>query len=249
MNVFILEGENDAVFTSSLMCWHFRHPIPADATIIDSKYSLSIKRGINILKEYLVNNHYYFKIKDTLGGVIIYGDNGKETVIQHILPTLVMDTIRRIPEPEKLYLLTILDGEGIEKSNQIAKISQNLHNKISKNHWEDRYNIEINHEFIKIIPTRDYRYAIIIKLFQIPQSLEYQIVHEAITTLNISKRKRRMILNDEPHQALREIQDLMHLSKEELIKECIEKEWFKDKSWYINLLEDISTFFKLDRVR
>ncbi len=252
MNVFILEGVNDAIFISSLLERHFNVSISQDNVIIDLEYKLPLNRGINILKDYLTTNHLYFKIKNTFRGLIIYGDNGKNTVIKYILPTIIFDTLEKLPEPTELRILTILDEGGVGTDVQLNKIFQILSNKISKNFdWSRRYTILSlkNKDLLKIFPQSDTRYVITIKLFQIPGSLEYQIVHEAINNLNIRKQQKEKILRRDLHEAIMEITNLFGIDKEAFIKKSIDEQWFKSRIWYNNLLDEIANFCNLTKVR
>lgn len=255
MNLFVLEGPIDAIFVKTILCWHFGRTFNKqnirNVIVDDFNKRIPRKRGVNILKEYLTTNYYYFYIKETLYGLIIYGDNGRKTIIELVLPTLVFDIIQNTPEPNELRLFTILDEDGRQLNSTIDEIFSKLDNQLARKGWNDKYNIGLIQmdKTIKVTAIRDTRYSIVIKVFQIPSSLEIQLVHRGVQKLRISRKQKQKLLKIDPHEALRQIADLVGINRDKLIEKSVLDQWFIGEEWYKNLLNEISTFCKLKLIR
>lgn len=239
MITFVSEGLNDAIFVSAILEHYFDVKIEENKNmIVDKPHLLTVKRGVNVLKNYLTTKHYFLNIKKTFCGLMVYGNNGKKTVINHVIPTLVFDIIERLPQPEILKLFVLLDSKI--KCNEIQRIQHILKEKLRNNlSWQSRYVITCSGKNeIKIEPTSDPRYSIIVKVYLIPLSLEDQLVKKAKTIY----KNRVKFCESNVHRMLEKIAEEIDLPKTEFIKKSVYEKWFINEYWYTRLLEEIKRF-------
>lgn len=231
MNVLILEGIIDVVFVRSLLEHHFS--VDTVPTAHDKKF----QRGINILRRMLLNPKEYHYIKTNFG-IIVYGDNGKQTIIYKVLPRIVQDMMGKIPE--ELKFLVILDEDGVPLNETIEKIQKEITSRALPN-TKILPSRDLPNEF-SIVSTVDESYKLRIHVHLIPHSLERQIVSKGINFIRISSRSRDKLLDDDPHSALEKIAKEMKVSKDKLIKISITEKWFEAEPWYNDLLDVIREF-------
>ena len=231
MNVFILEGIIDVVFVKSLLEHHFS--VGTVPTAHDKKF----QRGINILRRKLLNPKEYHYIKTNFG-IIVYGDNGKQTIIYKVLPRIVQDMMGKIPE--ELKFLVILDEDGVPLNKTIEKIQKEIISRAIPNTKIQPLGDSPNE--LSIVSTVDESYKLRIHVYLIPYSLERQIVSKGVDFIRIPSRNRGELLNDDPHNALEKIAETMKVSKDELIQRSVTEKWFEAEPWYNNLLAVIERF-------
>ncbi|GEM_PF-2207622 len=241
MNVFILEGKNDAIFLMQLLNKHFKFE---DSPVFIDKGNY--RKGINNLRCILLNKSKYNFYK-TNYGFIIYGDNGKQNVVQKVLPRLVQDTFGKISE--ELKFLIILDQNGESKKDIMTKIRNNVIKKLVNIPYANLEESEDN--ILYIYSEKDPQYRIIVQLlFLVPMSLEAQLRKKCLEKLKkeVSRCQKDKLLQKEPHEALDELAQLMGINMDELIRKSVIEGWFNNETWYITLLEKISQICNFTKI-
>jgi hypothetical protein len=240
MIIYIGEGENDAIFISSVLEKHFdikKENLENCQFIVidDNKKIIKKKMGINVIHDYLTKEYGFNFIKSTYN-LLIYGDNGRPTVIDKILPKM-LDIIGNTPEPTNIKILCILDEGGINLNITIQEIINKL--KDRANNRSDEFIIINNKDNITLQTKDDCRYSIDIHVFQIPDSLEVKIVRKGVDVFNVRGKQRKRLLNNDPHDSLNEIAKNNNLTKEQLIEKSVFEDWFINDSWYQDLINKI----------
>jgi hypothetical protein len=247
MIIYIGEGKNDAIFISSVLEKHFdikKEDLENYQFIVIDEYKklqnrrhvkISMNNGINKVVSYL--KYQFCFIRDTYN-LLVYGDNGRETIIKWILPKM-LEILGDTPPEEKIKILCILDEDGTNLNITIQEIINKLKNRA--NSRSDEFIINNNEDYVTLQTKDDYRYSIEIHVFQIPDSLEVRIVRKGIDVFNIRGKQRIDLLNNDPHDSLNEIAKMSNISKEQLIERSVFEEWFRNDSWYQNLINKISS--------
>lgn len=243
IRIYMGEGPIDAYFISSILDYfneinydeiknHYKFMI-----IDDNKKLLNNKRGINTIHDYLTKEYIYYKIKNTYK-LLVYGDNGKDTIIDNVLPTF-FKIIGNTPEPINMKILSILDEDGVSSEIVLNKIHEKL-NARGLN-IEEEFNIQSHNGYILIQIKEDIRHSVEIFVFQIPDSLEKQLVRKSIDKFNISKNEANKLLSKDPHDSLKIIRERKNLEVEEFVKKVISENWFEGEEWYKDLINFIQT--------
>jgi len=226
MKLIILEGHNDLIFISTII-----HQILERKNF--PKYDHRNGRGFQEILRNILHPGKYSYLKENFG-FLVYGDNGKNTVISKILPRCAYDIMGKIPE--RIQMLTILDEDGVSFSHTINQICENIR---LKNIPHTRILCD---EHVRAFSERDSRYSIEINLYLIPQSLEKNLVRTALQSLKISESKKRELTEKDPHRALREIADMLGISLDTLIRKSVDENWFSDSTWFNELLTCLRDF-------
>jgi|Deesub1362B_J571_1020462.scaffolds.fasta_scaffold03992_4 hypothetical protein len=233
MKIFVLEGPNDVVFIESILNHHFKKTNIPKA----SNNKINLRKSIKTLMSKLRDSKEYNYLKNEFG-IIIYGDNGKDNVISKVIPRLCYDLIGKNP-PKQIEFLVVLDEDGEPLSNIMVRIKEEIINR----NMPDSEVLDINSSNIKVQFNSDDSYWIYIRVCLIPHSLEYQIIHKAIETkISLSKRQQRKLLNSKEDEALREIANLLDVSKEELFRLSVFDGWFLGSEWYDGIIQKIGNF-------
>ena len=230
MNVIILEGHNDLIFIETLFNKIFKmHRFV--------KYDHKKGRGYREMMESILNENRYHYLKENFG-FIIYGDNGKTTVISKIIPRFTYDVIRKIPE--KLTVLVILDENGTPLHYTIKQICKNIK---SKN--IPHANISCGRT-IYVSSDIDSSYAIELKVYFISQSLEKNLVAASLEHIKIKQIQKEKLMHEDPHKALNQIAMMLGVSKDDLIRKSIIGGWFNDSSWFTELTDNLKEIVEVD---
>ena len=223
MNVIILEGRNDLIFIETLFNKIFKiHRFV--------KYGHKKSRGYREMMDCILNENKYNYLKENFG-FVIYGDNGKTTVISKIIPRFTYDVIRKIPE--KLTVLVILDENGTSSHYTIEQICKNIK---SKN--IPYANISCGRT-IYVSSDIDSSYAIELKVYFISQSLEKNLVAASLEHIKIKQILKEKLMYEDPHKALNQIAMILGISKDDLICKSIIEGWFNDTPWFTKLIDNL----------
>ena len=189
------------------------------------------------MMESILNKKRYRYLKENFG-FIVYGNNGKATVISKILPRFAYDVIRKVPE--KLALFIILDEDGTPLSQTLTQICKSI-----KAKKIPHVNV-VCRDTIYLFSEVDNRYSIELKIFLIPISLEKNLVNTAIEHVKITQKQKEKVLREDPHEALQQLSQLFEISKNDLIRKSVEKDWFNKSPWFIKLISELKDFFERD---
>lgn len=240
MDVYIVEGKYDVYFLVSILKRHFdisvEDLLDYKLVLADKSSNKEFNRKINAVINYLTTDSYYHFIKATFG-FIVYGDNGRETVIELVLPSIIFEVIEAIPVPEEVTIVTILDSDGVTLQKTIEMIRRRLENEIKRNHWD--YQISKLEEGIKISSVEDYRYSILVQIIQIPESLEKQLINKSLDKLGLSEKQKNNIPGRDVHDALKYVSTIAGISVEDLVKKSVFEKWFDGEIWYNGLVQKI----------
>ena len=229
MKVFVLEGHNDMIFMETILREYFSFEE------FPKTHDREFQRSINVLRRRLLNQKEYRSIKTSFG-FIVYGDNGKQTIINKVLPRLVSDIIGKIPDPVELFV--VLDKDGTPLKKTVNTIYKNLKEK------------RISHTDVSILSkdrivvksSIDSRYQVIIRVYLIPESLEKQLVKCALSEIKLSSKKKRDLLSMDPHDALREISGMLNMAQDDIIGGIVVRRRFCRYEWFLEFIAEIKQF-------
>ena len=228
MEMIILEGHNDLIFIETI----------SDKIFNISKFlRYSDKKGyVNMMGSILNENKYQY-LKENFG-FIIYGDNGKTTVVSKIIPRFTYDVIRKIPE--KLTVFTILDEDGTPLDYTIKQICKNIK-------YRNIPHVNISCERVIYISSDiDDSYAIEFNLYLIPQSLEKNLVAASLEHIKIKQIQKEKLMHEDPHKALNQLAMILGISKDDLIRKSIREGWFNDSPWFTELIDNLEKILQIE---
>ncbi|WP_456396057.1 hypothetical protein [Thermococcus sp.] len=229
MKVFVLEGHNDIIVMDTILRKYF------SIEKFPRAHDREFRRSINILRQKLLNQKEYHWIKTNFG-FIVYGDNGKQTLISKVLPRLVSDIIGKIAEPVELFV--ILDEDGIP----LQRTTEDIYQKLQKRRILYAQISFLSQNEVIIKSSLDSRYQIIIRVHLIPESLEKQLVKCITSKINLPPKKRADLLNMGPHEALNDIAGMLGTSRDTLIRNVVIHYRFCEYEWFHTLLAEIQHF-------
>ncbi len=229
MKVFVLEGHNDIIFMETILREYF------SLEEFPKTHDREFQRSINILRRRLLNQKEYHWIKTNFG-FMVYGDNGRRTIINKVLPRLVSDIIGKIADPVELFVVLDEDEKPLQKT--IKVIYQKLQEK------------QIPYTDVSLLPedkivvksSIDSRYQMVIKIYLIPESLEKQLVKCALSEIKLPSRKKTDLLSMDPHDALREIADILDMPRDDIIRDIVVRHGFCEYEWFLEFITEINQF-------
>lgn len=229
VKVFVLEGHNDIIVMDTILREYFSFEKFPQA------HDREFKRSINILRQKLLNQREYHWIKTNFG-FIVYGDNGKQTLINKVLPRLVSDIIGKIAEPVKLFVILDEDGTPLQKT------TEDIRQKLQKRRIPYAQVSLLSQNEVVIKSSIDSRYQIAIRVHLIPESLEKQLVKCITSKINLLPKKKSDLLNMDPHEALKDIAGMLGTSRDDLIRDVVMHYKFCEYEWFLTLITEIQRF-------
>ena len=198
----------------------------------DRVYTTSDRR-MDKLQMLLERSCFNF-IKDQYA-LIIFGDNGRRTIIEKILGRVVVDTLGKVGDD--INTIVILDDDGVGYEELKKNISDKLKS-ISKDTSKFTNNLyptleETDDSFVLNHPKG--RGIIEVQLSTVPGSLEEQVTRKCIEVKCPTNLK---ILENGPHLAL----DILAMEyyggdNEKLIRET--STLLKDEAWVANIIDRV----------
>jgi hypothetical protein len=168
---------------------------------------------------------------------IVYKDNGKDEIKKIVLPRIIKENHGR---NNCLHLLVVLDQDYVEPIitlNSIhSKVLEILH-PCNLPHFQS----EICQENLcmKTIYTKNAGHIQLFKFLMIPSSFEKKLVSKIleINAADFTRNEKEKLNSDDPHESLKSISEKMSISKDELIQQSVNHEWFASEKWYQQLEE------------
>ena len=166
--------------------------------------------------------------------LMIYGDNGKPTIIDKVLQRVIVDTLGKYRD--NIHITIILDDDGVSytdlKNNVLNKLQSISKDKSKFNPLSDFE--EDNGSFIMKHPRS--RGTLIIKLSTIPLSLEYQVAEKMV---GVTCPHNSGILNNGARDALKYlVKEYYDGNEEKLIRDSATQ--FVGEIWVKEILRSIS---------
>lgn len=190
MRYLVSEGKNDAYFLESFIKKEL------------SDKTLSITDDINKASELFYSPDFFLK-----HNYIIYGDNGRPTVYDKVIPRIVFNGFGVIRHIFKFYLILDKDYNNEPEKIQKIKILECIKIQLIKKQFKRIEPIEINNECLSVVSQRNSGYRMDIEVIFIPKSLERQ-VHLKFLEKFPKKAKDWKIASSEskdPHDILRDL--------------------------------------------
>lgn len=221
--VILCEGEHDAWFFKEIMGKNFSN---------DQIYTILDNR-MDKLQKILGENFSYIRTKYSL---IIYGDNGRDPLIEKVLPRVMVDTLGKITV--NIYLLLIVDDDGVGYDKLKISVSDKL-SSISRDRSKFNPLPELNQNGERFILRHPRTQGYIEVIFRnVPGSLEGQIVRKAIEIKYPNEIRTLQKYGPDrtfDHLASKYYGD----DKKSLIRESVN--WLENEKWIQSILELFST--------
>jgi hypothetical protein len=223
MKLIVCEGKHDAEFIKAVIDQHFGCP---NCVVSDEGYGRRT-RGYKKLQELLLHN---FDYTSKTFSVIVYGDNGRQTLINKVIPHLAFDLFRKVT----VQILVVVDDDGAQHTQIVESIKCSISRKFG-----NLARVSVVTTKIEIL-SRATNDKMIIECFFIPRSLEIQVV-EAFIPL-IPKKKAQKLHGLSPHEAVNKIAEFLGVKMIELFRKVVEDGLLTDKDWYSNFKRKIESF-------
>ena len=209
-----------------------------------------------VIRKYFIPNYEPHEVKTTeLSGlqeairckitkIIIYGDNGKLTISDLIIPRLVLEIVGI--RPDNFSFIVILDSDGELDTERLKKVKGNIDQFLqAKRRTNYNHSVDEQNVCILLSSNNDTRYIVKFRFFLIPVSFERQLITKAVENCRsvISQNRRKHLQDMDPHIALNEIAKALKISKEELIRKSVNENWFGNEDWFKKMISMISESF------
>lgn len=220
MNVILCEGKTDTWFFDEIFKSHIDEQI----------YAIPDKGMKQLQKLYAGNCFEHIMSKFAL---IIFGDSGRPTIYDKVLPRVAIDMLGRFSND--IYISIILDDDGTEYEN-LEKIVLDSVKLVSKNPLKSTHSpIFEENDGLFVLKSSKSRGTLNVNLLTVPISLEEQIVDKFI---RIKYHYDHKILENSPHYAIDFIANKYYGgNKEKLVRDA--SALLKNEIWVKQIVDYI----------
>ena len=184
LNIILCEGKTDTWFFDEIFKNHIDEQI----------YAIPDKGMAQLQKLYDGNCFEYIRSQFAL---IIFGDSGRPTIYDKVLPRVAVDMLGRFSDD--IYISIILDDDGTEYENLEKKVLDSV-KLVSKNRLKFTHSpIFEENDGLFILRSSKSKGTFTVNLLTVPISLEEQIANKFI---GINYRHDHKILENGPHSAI-----------------------------------------------
>jgi hypothetical protein len=222
LNFLICEGKHDTIFFEELI----RNKLQMKCCPIQSEMG-ELQKTFRDFSDYYKTTYHW----------IVYKDNGKDEIKKIVLPRIIKDNHGR---NNSIHLLVVLDQDFVDPDIILNTIHLKII-EILKPCNLPHFKSEICHEnlCIKTLYTKNANHTLFFKFIMIPSSFEKKIVSKIleINAAEFTRIEKEKLNSDDPHESLKCISEKMRISKDEIIQQSVDHDWFVSETWYQQLEE------------